>query len=131
MPPWFFRLVKTSRLSRASVATLKISKPKLRSNAARNFTHHDTLFTNLIFARESNPRRIGPKLLIGRTSGVQICPNCFDVRSLGNESVPNDTDRTADFSLSNSSSKTFPPGDYKIDVYLDDELIQTVRYKVQ
>jgi Cytochrome oxidase complex assembly protein 1 len=37
----------------------------------------------------------------------------------------------ADFSLSNSNSKLFPIGDYKIDIYLDDELIDTVRYKVQ
>jgi hypothetical protein len=37
----------------------------------------------------------------------------------------------ADFSLSNKNSKFFPPGDYKIDVYLDDELVDTVRYKVQ
>jgi hypothetical protein len=37
----------------------------------------------------------------------------------------------ADFSLSNSNSKLFPIGDYKIDIYLNDELIDTVRYKVQ
>jgi hypothetical protein len=37
----------------------------------------------------------------------------------------------ADFSLSNTSNKLFPAGDYKIDVYLDDELIQTIRYKVE
>lgn len=47
------------------------------------------------------------------------------------ELVPDDEDRSADFSLSNRDSKLFPTGDYKIDVYLDDELIQTVRYKVQ
>ena len=46
------------------------------------------------------------------------------------ELVPDDENRSADFSLS-SNNKPFPPGDYKIDVYLDDELIQTVRYKVQ
>jgi hypothetical protein len=46
------------------------------------------------------------------------------------ELVPDDDSRTANFSLS-SNNKPFPPGDYKIDVYLDDELIQTVRYKVQ
>jgi hypothetical protein len=45
--------------------------------------------------------------------------------------VTDDENRTADFSLSNSNGKLFPIGDYKIDVYLDDELIQTVRYKVQ
>jgi len=37
----------------------------------------------------------------------------------------------ADFSLSNTNSKKFPAGDYKIDIYLDDELVDTVRYKVQ
>ncbi|HWY40092.1 MAG TPA: cytochrome c oxidase assembly factor Coa1 family protein [Chthoniobacterales bacterium] len=46
------------------------------------------------------------------------------------ELVPDDETRSADFSLS-SNNKPFPPGDYKIDVYLDDELIQTVRYKVK
>ncbi|HEX4638834.1 MAG TPA: cytochrome c oxidase assembly factor 1 family protein [Chthoniobacterales bacterium] len=47
------------------------------------------------------------------------------------ELVTTEENRRADFSLSNSGSKTFPPGDYKIDIYLDDELIQTVPYKVQ
>lgn len=36
----------------------------------------------------------------------------------------------ADFSLSNTESKLFPRGDYKIDIYLDDQLVKTVRYKV-
>jgi len=47
------------------------------------------------------------------------------------ELVTTEDNLRANFSLSNSGSKTFPPGDYKIDIYLDDELIQTVRYKVQ
>src|SRR5207237_6637594 len=47
------------------------------------------------------------------------------------ELVTNEENRSADFSLSNSNSKFFPTGDYKIDIYLDEELIQTVRYKVQ
>lgn len=46
------------------------------------------------------------------------------------ELVPDEDSRTANFSLS-SNGKPFPPGDYKIDIYLDDELIQTVRYKVK
>jgi len=46
------------------------------------------------------------------------------------ELVPDDENRSADFSLS-SNKKPFPPGDYKIEVYLDDELVQTMRYKVQ
>jgi hypothetical protein len=37
----------------------------------------------------------------------------------------------ADFSLSNTNSKQFPTGDYKIDIYVNDELVDTVRYKVQ
>ena len=37
----------------------------------------------------------------------------------------------ADFSLSNNNGKTFPTGDYKIDIYLNGELVETVRYKVQ
>jgi len=37
----------------------------------------------------------------------------------------------ADFSLSNTSDKKFPAGEYKIDIYLNDTLIDTVRYKVQ
>ena len=47
------------------------------------------------------------------------------------ELVTTKKNRRADFSLSNSNDKFFPPGNYKIDIYLDDELIQTVRYKVQ
>ena len=47
------------------------------------------------------------------------------------ELVTDEENRSADFSLSNSNSKLFPTGDYKIDIYLDDELIDTVRYKVQ
>jgi Cytochrome oxidase complex assembly protein 1 len=37
----------------------------------------------------------------------------------------------ADFSLSNTNSRKFPAGDYKIDIYLDGTLIDTVHYKVQ
>jgi Cytochrome oxidase complex assembly protein 1 len=47
------------------------------------------------------------------------------------ELTTDEENRSADFSLSNSNSKLFPIGDYKIDIYLDNELIQTVRYKVQ
>ena len=52
-------------------------------------------------------------------------------QKLWEKELVTDESNRADFSLSNSNSKTFPPGDYKIDIYLDDELIQTVRYKVQ
>jgi hypothetical protein len=37
----------------------------------------------------------------------------------------------ADFSLSNTNSKKFPAGDYKIDIYVNDALVDTVHYKVQ
>jgi len=47
------------------------------------------------------------------------------------ELIMNVPNPRADFSLSNTNSKLFPTGDYKIDIYLDDELIDTVRYKVQ
>ena len=47
------------------------------------------------------------------------------------ELVTDEENLRADFSLSNSNNKLFPAGDYKIDIYLDDELIDTVRYKVQ
>ena len=47
------------------------------------------------------------------------------------ELITDESNLRADFSLSNSNSKLFPPGDYKIDIYLDDELVDTVRYKVQ
>ena len=47
------------------------------------------------------------------------------------ELITDEEKQSADFSLSNSHDKLFPPGDYKIDIYLDDELVQTVRYKVQ
>jgi hypothetical protein len=47
------------------------------------------------------------------------------------ELVMNVPNPRADFSLSNSKNKLFPIGDYKIDIYLDGELVDTVRYKVQ
>ena len=47
------------------------------------------------------------------------------------ELVTSEKNRRADFSLSNSNGKKFPAGDYKIDIYLDDELLQTVHYKVR
>ena len=52
-------------------------------------------------------------------------------QKLWEKELVTDESNRADFSLSNKDSKTFPPGDYKIDIYFDDELIQTVRYKVQ
>jgi hypothetical protein len=45
--------------------------------------------------------------------------------TLEEELVSDESNSRADFSLSNSNSKFFPPGDYKIDTYLNDELIGT------
>jgi len=45
--------------------------------------------------------------------------------TLEKELVSDESNSRADFSLSNSNSKFFPPGDYKIDTYLNDELIGT------
>lgn len=47
------------------------------------------------------------------------------------ELIMNVPNPRADFSLSNTNSKLFPAGDYKIDIYLEDELVDTVHYKVQ
>lgn len=47
------------------------------------------------------------------------------------ELVTTEGNLRADFSPSNSNNEFFPPGDYKIDIYLDDELLQTVHYRVR
>jgi hypothetical protein len=47
------------------------------------------------------------------------------------ELVMNSPKPLADFSFSNADEHDFPPGDYKIDIYLNRKLVQTVRYKVQ
>jgi Cytochrome oxidase complex assembly protein 1 len=90
------------------------------------------------FKRADNPEHIVVKLAEGaeRTHVKTVWTNLnaggtTNQELWTKELVPNDEDRTVDFSLSNSNNELFPPGDYKIDVYLDDELAQTVRYKVQ
>lgn len=90
------------------------------------------------FKPADNPEHIVIKLSEGN-EGTHIKTVWTNVNAGGatnqklwtKELVPNDDDRSADFSLSNTGNKSFPTGDYKIDVYLDDELIQTVRYKVK
>ncbi len=90
------------------------------------------------FKPTDNPEHIVIKLAEGN-EGTHVKTVWTNVNAGGatnqklwtKELVPNDDDRAADFSLSNSNNKQFPAGDYKIDVYLDDELIQTVRYKVK
>jgi hypothetical protein len=90
------------------------------------------------FARSDNPEHIVIKLAEG-SEGTHVKTVWTNLNAGGatnqklwtKELVPDDENRTADFSLSNSGNKLFPTGDYKIDIYLDDELVQTVRYKVQ
>ena len=90
------------------------------------------------FKPTDNPQHIVIKLTEG-SEGTHIKTVWTNVNAGGatnqklwtKELVPTDEDRSADFSLSNSGNKAFPTGDYKIDVYLDDELVQTVRYKVK
>jgi uncharacterized protein YpmB len=89
------------------------------------------------FEPEDNPQHIVVKLTQG-VEGTHVKTVWTNLNAGGatnqklwtKELVPDDENRSADFSLS-SNNKPFPPGDYKIDVYLDDELIQTVRYKVE
>ncbi len=89
------------------------------------------------FKPADNPQHIVVKLAEG-AEGTHIKTIWTNLNAGGatnqklwtKELVPDDDSRLANFSLS-SNSKPFPPGDYKIDVYLDDELIQTVRYKVK
>ena len=88
-----------------------------------------------LVGRQRSARRVGAE----GAEGTQVKTVWTNVNAGGatnqklwtKELVPDEEKRSADFSLSNSNKKSFPTGDYKIDVYLDDELIQTVRYKVQ
>lgn len=90
------------------------------------------------FKPNDNPEHIVIKLAEGN-EGTHVRTVWTNVNAGGatnqklwtKELVPDADDRSADFSLSNSNNKAFPPGDYKIDVYIDDELVQTVRYKVK
>jgi cytochrome oxidase complex assembly protein 1 len=89
------------------------------------------------FKRADNPEHIVVKLSEG-AEGTHVKTVWTNLNAGGatnqklwtKELVPDDESRQADFSLSNSNKNLFPTGDYKIDIYLDDELIQTVRYKV-
>jgi len=90
------------------------------------------------FKPTDNPEHIVIKLAEGN-EGTHVRTVWTNVNAGGatnqklwtKELVPDADDRSADFSLSNSNNKTFPTGDYKIDVYIDDELVQTVHYKVK
>jgi Cytochrome oxidase complex assembly protein 1 len=90
------------------------------------------------FKRADNPEHIVVTLTDGN-AGTHIktvwtnlnAGGATDQKLWEKELITNKSNPRADFSLANSKSKLFPTGDYKIDIYLDDELIQTVRYKVQ
>ena len=90
------------------------------------------------FKRADNPEHIVVKLAEG-AEGTHVRTVWTNLNAGGatnqklweKELVPSKKNRTADFSLSNSNSKLFPTGNYKIEIYLEDELIQTVRYKVE
>ncbi len=90
------------------------------------------------FKPADNPEHIVIKLAEG-VEGTRVKTVWTNINAGGatnqklwtKELVPDEETRSADFSLSNTGNKPFPPGNYKIDVYLDDELVQSVRYKVQ
>jgi len=90
------------------------------------------------FKRADNPEHILVTLSEGN-SGAHVKTVWTNVNAGGatnqklweKELVLDMPNPRADFSLSNNNSKKFPAGDYKIDIYLDDELVDTVRYKVQ
>jgi len=90
------------------------------------------------FKRADHPEHIVVTLSEGN-SGAHVKTTWTNLNAGGatnqklweKELIMNVPNPRADFSLSNSDSKLFPTGDYKIDIYLDDELIDTVRYKVQ
>ena len=89
------------------------------------------------FKRADNPEHIVVKLAKG-AEGTHVKTVWTNLNAGGatnqklweKELVTGEANR-ADFSLSNKDSKFFPAGDYKIDIYLDDELVDTVSYKVQ
>jgi len=90
------------------------------------------------FNRADNPEHIVVTLTDGN-AGTHIktvwtnlnAGGATDQKLWEKELITDKSNPRADFSLTNSKSKLFPTGDYKIDIYLDAELIQTVRYKVQ
>jgi Cytochrome oxidase complex assembly protein 1 len=90
------------------------------------------------FKRADNPEHILVTLSEGN-SGAHVKTVWTNLNAAGannqklweKELVLDMPNPRADFSLSNTNSKLFPPGEYKIDIYLNDTLIDTVRYKVQ
>jgi hypothetical protein len=90
------------------------------------------------FRRADNPEHIVVTLTDGN-SGTHVKTVWTNLNAGGatnqklweKELITSDSKSRANFSLSNSNSKLFPAGDYKIDIYLDDKLVDTVHYKVQ
>lgn len=90
------------------------------------------------FNRADNPEHIVVTLSEGN-SGAHVKTVWTNLNAAGasnqklweKELVLDMPNPRADFSLSNTNSKLFPRGEYKIDIYLNDMLIDTVRYKVQ
>jgi hypothetical protein len=90
------------------------------------------------FRRADNPEHIVVTLSEGN-SGAHVktvwtnlnAGSATDQKLWEKELILDMPNPRADFSLSNTHSKKFPAGDYKIDIYLDDTLVDTVRYKVQ
>ena len=98
----------------------------------------DELKTVKNFKRADNPEHILVTLSEGNSGAhVKTVWTNLDAGGVTNQKLwekelildmPNPR---ADFSLSNTNSKLFPRGQYKIDIYLNDTLIDTVRYEVQ
>jgi hypothetical protein len=90
------------------------------------------------FKRADNPEHIVVTLSEGN-SGAHvktvwtnlIAGGATDQKLWEKELILDMPNPRADFSLSNTNRKKFPAGDYKIDIYLDNTLVDTVRYKVQ
>jgi hypothetical protein len=90
------------------------------------------------FRRADNPEHIVVTLSEGnsgahvKTIWTNLNAGCATNQKLWEKELILDMPNPrADFSLSNTNSTKFLTGDYKIDIYLDDELVDTVRYKVQ
>jgi hypothetical protein len=98
----------------------------------------DEIKTVKNFKRADNPEHIVVTLSEGN-SGAHVKTVWTSLNAAGatnqklweKELVLDMPNPKADFSLSNTNSKLFPRGEYKIDIYLNDTLIDTVRYKVQ
>jgi hypothetical protein len=100
--------------------------------------HGDQLKQVKNFKRADNPEHIVVTLSEGN-SGAHVRTVWTNLNASGatnqklweKELILDMPNPRADFSLSNPNGRKFPAGDYKIDIYLNDMLVDTVRYKVQ